>query len=143
MKRVTASSPLVCSLLCFFPVSSFGRNFRASPSCSHGQPDVLRQVDLVFLRSLCCILCVVWAVLEPVVPLMLDRNSSLRVNSVATGEPLSLRRDGSVLFVEVLLQRSSGGVCQALLLIPAQSHFGEFLTELSLAILLLHLVYIR
>ncbi|CAF1972414.1 unnamed protein product [Brassica napus] len=75
----------------------------------------------------------------PVVPLMLDRNSSFRVNSVATGEILSLRRDGSVLLVEVLLQRSSGGVCQVLLLMPARSHFGEFLTELSLAILLLHL----
>ncbi|KAL0665663.1 hypothetical protein Bca4012_028367 [Brassica carinata] len=74
---------------------------------------------------------------------MLDRNSSFRVNSVATGEPLSLRRNGSVLLVEVLLQRSSGGVCQALLLMPARSHFGEFLTELSPAILLLHLVYIR
>ncbi|CAN6840755.1 unnamed protein product [Brassica oleracea] len=135
MKRVTASSPPVCSLLCFSPISSFGRNFRASPSCSH--------VGLVFLRSLFCILCVVWAVLEPVVPLMLDRNSSFRVNSVATGEILSLRRDGSVLLVEVLLQRSSGGVCQVLLLMPARSHFGEFLTELSLAILLLHLVYIR
>nr|CAA8287256.1 Unknown [Brassica oleracea]CAA8287588.1 Unknown [Brassica napus]CAA8391861.1 Unknown [Brassica oleracea]CAA8392200.1 Unknown [Brassica napus]CAA8403464.1 Unknown [Brassica oleracea] len=70
---------------------------------------------------------------------MLDRNSSFRVNSVATGEILSLRRDGSVLLVEVLLQRSSGGVCQVLLLMPARSHFGEFLTELSLAILLLHL----
>ncbi|KAF3563813.1 hypothetical protein DY000_02012687 [Brassica cretica] len=175
MKRVTASSPPVCSFLCFSPVSSFGRNVRASPSCSHGlrrsnvteelvgasplaqatttmvsfgdvlvssfllptssarvcgQPDMLRRVDLVFLRSFCCILCVVWAVLEPVVPLMLDRNSSFRVNSIATGEPLSLRRDGSVLLVEVLLQRSSGGVCQALLLMPARSHFGEFLTEI-------------
>ncbi|KAL0773251.1 hypothetical protein Bca101_038402 [Brassica carinata] len=61
---------------------------------------------------------------------MLDRNSSFRVNSIATGEPLSLRRDGSVLLVEVLLQRSSEGVCQALLLMPARSHFGEFLTEI-------------
>ncbi|CAN6838347.1 unnamed protein product [Brassica oleracea] len=136
MKRVTASSPPVCSFLCFSPVSSFGRNVRASPSCSHGlrrsdeTEELLRRVDLVFLRSFCCILCVVWAVLEPVVPLMLDRNSSFRVNSIATGEPLSLCRDGSVLLVEVLLQRSSGGVCQALLLMPARSHFGEFLTEI-------------
>ncbi|KAF3599315.1 hypothetical protein F2Q69_00038565 [Brassica cretica] len=80
---------------------------------------------------------------KPIVPLMLDHNSSFRVNNVATGEPLSLRRDGSVLLVEVLLQRSSGGVCQGLLLMPARSHFGEFLTELSLAIPLLNLVYIR
>ncbi|KAF2613179.1 hypothetical protein F2Q70_00013372 [Brassica cretica] len=36
MKRVTASSPPVCSLLCFSPFSSFGHNFRSSPSCSHG-----------------------------------------------------------------------------------------------------------
>ncbi|CAN7006813.1 unnamed protein product, partial [Brassica oleracea var. botrytis] len=36
MKRVTASSPPICGLLCFSPVSSFGRNFRASPSCPHG-----------------------------------------------------------------------------------------------------------
>ncbi|KAG5413778.1 hypothetical protein IGI04_001345, partial [Brassica rapa subsp. trilocularis] len=36
MKRVTASSPPFCNLLCFSPVSFFGRNFRASPSCSHG-----------------------------------------------------------------------------------------------------------
>ncbi|KAF3535367.1 hypothetical protein F2Q69_00019625 [Brassica cretica] len=36
LKRVTASSPPVCSLLYFSHVSSFGRNFRASPSCSYG-----------------------------------------------------------------------------------------------------------
>ncbi|CAN6874995.1 unnamed protein product [Brassica oleracea] len=52
---------------------------------------------------------------------MLDRNSSFRVNSVAMGEPLSLRRDGSVLLVEVLLQRSSRGVCQALLLMQVRT----------------------
>ncbi|CAN6987089.1 unnamed protein product [Brassica rapa subsp. trilocularis] len=96
-------------------------------------PSVLHA--LVFIAPTSC--------LSPVVPLMLDRNSSFRVNIIAMGEPLSLRRDGSVLLVEVLLQRSSGGVCQALLLMPARSHFGEFLTELSLAILLLHLVYIK
>nr|VDD05548.1 unnamed protein product [Brassica rapa] len=58
MKRVTASSPPFCNLLCFSPVSFFGCNFRASPSCSHGlrrsdeTEELLRQVVLVFLRSL-------------------------------------------------------------------------------------------
>ncbi|CAN7036892.1 unnamed protein product [Brassica oleracea var. botrytis] len=52
---------------------------------------------------------------------MLDRNSSFRVNNVAMGEPLSLRRDGSVLLVEVLFQRSSTGVCQALLLMHVRT----------------------
>ncbi|CAF1972434.1 unnamed protein product, partial [Brassica napus] len=48
MKRVTASSPPVCSLLCFSPISSFGRNFRASPSCSHGlrRSDETEELDL-------------------------------------------------------------------------------------------------
>ncbi|KAF3563811.1 hypothetical protein DY000_02012685 [Brassica cretica] len=36
MKRITASSPTVRSLLCVSSVFSFGHNFRASPSCSHG-----------------------------------------------------------------------------------------------------------
>ncbi|CAF1723091.1 BnaC09g13740D [Brassica napus] len=155
MKRITASSPTVRSLLCVSSVFSFGHNFRASPSCSHGlrRSDETEELvgDLNLSSSnnnhgflcLCCILCVVWAVLEPVVPLMLDRNTSFHVNNVATGEPLSLRRDDSAYLVKALLQRSSRGVCQALPLMPARSHFGEFLTELSLAILLLHLVCVR
>ncbi|KAG5415235.1 hypothetical protein IGI04_002802, partial [Brassica rapa subsp. trilocularis] len=102
LKRVAASSLPVFSLLCSPLSPASVATLRASPSCSHGPRRSDETEDL--------------AVLEPVVPPMLDR-------FVGRGPPPAELR----------------GVSQALPLMPARSHFGEFSTELSLAILLFHL----
>ncbi|KAG5378576.1 hypothetical protein IGI04_026418 [Brassica rapa subsp. trilocularis] len=142
LKRVAASSLPVFSLLCSPLSPASVATLRASPSCSHGPRRSDETEDLVGNLSLsssdnnhgflwrsslsshgCLFSRSVMppsAVFEPVVPPMLDR-------FVGRGPPPAELR----------------GVSQALPLMPARSHFGEFSTELSLAILLFHLVSFR
>ncbi|KAH0881218.1 hypothetical protein HID58_019835, partial [Brassica napus] len=144
LKRVAASSLPVFSLLCSPLSPASVATLRASPSCSHGPRRSDETEDLGLRTTRCgdslalrrsslsshgCLfsrsvmppsVLHALAVLEPVVPPMLDR-------FVGRGPPPAELR----------------GVCQALPLMPARSHFGEFSTELSLVILLFHLVSFR